>query len=91
MRNGLPTTPRPVECAVINLDDVDGPGTHWTAYAKRGVQVKYFDSFGDLPPPQELKHYLRGCKILYNYQRYQRPSSVNCGHLCLKFLCEQCL
>lgn len=86
MRNALPKKPWRYECGVLNLDDYDGPGTHWTAYIKNGSRALYFDSFGDLPPPLELKHYLRGSRIQYNHERYQQFNSFNCGHLCLKFL-----
>jgi len=45
------------ESSIINLDNADGPGTLWMAYAKRGDRVVYFDSFGNLPP-KELVRYL---------------------------------
>ena len=74
------------ESAIVNLDRMTGPGTHWVAYKKRGRRVLYFDSYGNLPPPPELVTYLVGVdKIEYNPKRYQM-SSYNCGHLCLKFL-----
>lgn len=41
------------ESGVINLDNNDGPGTHWTAYKKYGNNIFYFDSFGNLKPPLE--------------------------------------
>ena len=34
------------ESGIINLDNADGPDTHWVAYAKRADAV-YFDSFFD--------------------------------------------
>lgn len=87
MRDALPSRPWKNESAIINLDNEEGPGTHWVAYKKRGVNVKYFDGFGDLRPPAELVKYLgRGSKITYNYNRYQNYNSFNCGHLCVKFL-----
>ncbi|KAJ8939269.1 hypothetical protein NQ318_015227 [Aromia moschata] len=46
--------PRRLECAIINLDSTEGPGTHWVAYKKHGDNVLYFDSFGALKPPIEL-------------------------------------
>ncbi|DAC80284.1 TPA_asm: adenain [Bos-associated insect adintovirus] len=87
MRNQLPTAPYKWESGIVNLDDCNGPGTHWVAYRKKGNQVEYFDSFGDLRPPLELQEYF-GCnsKISYNYDRYQNYGTYNCGHLCLKFL-----
>ena len=58
MRNALPSQPRPNESAIVNLDDKNGPGTHWVAYKKRGRFVNYFDSYGNLQPPRELISYL---------------------------------
>lgn len=92
MRDNLPSSgPNHNESAVVNLDDLDGPGTHWVTYIKRGDIVTYFDSFGDLPPPRELILYLyRGQhaakKIFYNHERQQQFNTVWCGHLCLNFL-----
>lgn len=92
MRNNLPSTgPLVNESAIVNLDDRNGRGTHWVAYKKRGPSVKYFDSFGDLPPPRELVKYLlqgpsSAQNILYNNERKQQFNTVWCGHLCLKFL-----
>lgn len=87
MRNDLPTNgPRKNESAIINLDDRDGAGTHWVAYKKRLNDVIYFDSFGDLKPPQELINYLGVGSIKYNYKKYQNYNTIVCGHLCLKFL-----
>ena len=93
MRNQLPVKgPHKNESAIVNLDDSDGPGTHWVAYKKIGNNVLYFDSFGNLCPPLDLIDYLGvGSFIKYNHDRYQDYGSVECGHLCLKFLCGQLL
>lgn len=74
------------ESAFLNMDDSTGEGTHWTCYRKRGKEVLYFDSYGDLPPPLELADYLKGCNIKYNYENRQKNNPYNCGHLCLEFL-----
>lgn len=90
MRNNLPKSgPWKNESSIINLDDKNGPGTHWVAYMKRNNEVKYFDSFGDLPPPPDLMEYLDVGRVKYNYERYQDYNTVICGHLCLKFLNKQ--
>lgn len=85
MRDNLPKKPWKNECGIINLDDTEGPGTHWVAYKKNGNQSNYFDSFGNLPPPQELVNYLAG-NIEYNYTTYQNYDTYICGHLCISFL-----
>lgn len=89
MRNLLPKKPKINESAIINLDDDTGPGTHWTAYIKRGNFVIYFDSFGDLRPPNELvKYFGKNVFIKYNKDKHQDFNTNVCGHLCLKFLVE---
>lgn len=87
MRDALPKSgPLSNECAVINLDETKGPGTHWVCYKKRGSVVKYYDSYGNSKPPRELLSYFRGCKIYYNFEREQDFNTKICGHLCLNFL-----
>lgn len=86
MKDELPKRPWKNENGIVNLDDRSGDGTHWVAYKKRGKDVLYFDSFGNLQPPRELKKYLAGNAIRYNFERFQNFNSVVCGHLCLNFL-----
>lgn len=87
MRNDLPNKIWNNESAIVNLDLKQGLGTHWVAYKKEGNKIIYFDSFGDLRPPKELLRYFgKTSRIQYNYKRYQKIGSSNCGHLCLKFL-----
>ena len=89
VRNALPSSgPHYRETAIVNLDDDSGPGTHWVAYRKRGNDVVYFDSFGDLQPPKELFAYFKLNEIKYNYKSFQTFNSFNCGHLCLQFFCK---
>lgn len=88
MRNQLPKSgPRKKETAIVNLDDKDGPGTHWVAYKKINNEIIYFDSFGNLQPPQDLMKYFGvGSNVKYNHEKYQDYDTVVCGHLCLRFL-----
>lgn len=87
MRNALPNQIWTNETAIVNLDDSDGPGTHWVCYKKLADSVYYFDSFGNLPPPKELANYFGEVpKILFNYDRRQKETTPVCGHLCLEFL-----
>ena len=87
MRNALPENgPRKNESAIVNLNDKDGPGTHWVAYKKNGNNVIYFDIFGNLRSPGDLVKYLGIKKIKYNHERFQDFDTFICGHLCLKFL-----
>lgn len=87
MRDELPKRCRKYECGIINLDNEEGPGTHWVSYYKKDVECYYFDSFGDLQPFEEFKNYIgESSTIYFNYKQQQTFDTVICGHLCLKFL-----
>lgn len=86
MRDSLPLKPKYNEDGVLNLDSQHASGTHWTAYKKRGNRCFYFDPFGDLLPPVELRQYFHGLPILYNKDRFQDFNSVICGQLCVEYL-----
>lgn len=87
MKDGLPRSVKHNETGVVNLDNTVGPGTHWVCYKKLGNTVYYYDSFGNLPPPKELKRYFsKTSRVYYNYNRHQPDDTSICGHLCLEFL-----
>lgn len=87
MRDNLPKKPLLNECAIINLDNQQNDGTHWTAYCKKADLVYYFDSFGNLPPPIELvKYFGSDVEIHYNNLKYQDFGTIICGQLCITFL-----
>lgn len=89
MRNNLPNKIHIKECGIINLDSKENKGTHWTCYVKQKNVIFYYDSFGDLRAPLEVVDYFqtaKPCTIYFNHERYQNFNTVNCGHLCLKFL-----
>lgn len=91
MRNALPRKPYKKECGIVNLDNESGFGTHWVAYTIKGKDVLYYDSYGDLRPPLELiKYFGKNTCIKYNYERFQNFNTPICGHLCLKFLINNC-
>ena len=48
-RDGLPKKITK-ECGIINLDDIQGPGTHWVCYRNLDSVVEYFDPFGLIMP-----------------------------------------
>ena len=88
-RDEIPTKVKniPGQCFITNLDDTEGPGTHWVAV--KIFNVNYFDSFG-LQPPQELVNLCYTFDKLYKYEsnQFQDLSSVLCGYYCLYFLKE---
>ena len=49
------------ESMVVNLDDSEGPGTHWCCMYREKDKVEYFDSYG-FPPPQEIVDQYNGMR-----------------------------
>lgn len=89
MRDALPLKPWIKEAGILNLDDSNSPGTHWTAWCKNKNNVKYYDSHGNLSPPLDFMKYMkRAKKIEYNSWRDQPHGSMICGHLALRFLAQ---
>ena len=57
-RDRLPDQIKKKECGIINLDSIEGSGTHWVCYRNIDkLMVEYFDPFG-LIMPHEVSHYL---------------------------------
>ena len=56
-RDALPDKIYKKECGIINLDDIEGQGTHWVCYRNLEKNlVEYFDPFG-LIMPYEIRDY----------------------------------
>lgn len=95
-KSSLSPQPWRFETGIINLDDSIGAGTHWVAYVKKDQFCEYFDSYGNLRPPQEFYKYMLNdagggdVNISYNYNNIQKDEKFNCGHLCLRFLSNAC-
>ena len=50
-RDALPESIYKKECGIINLDDIEGQGTHWVVYRNLEKNlVEYFDPFGLIMP-----------------------------------------
>ena len=88
-RDGLPHKIRK-ECGIINLDDMEGAGTHWFCYRNLDSMVEYFDPFG-LIMPNEARAYFHtsGKHIFYSMGEIQNRSTVLCGYWCLYYLLER--
>ena len=94
-RDGLPKKIRK-ECGIINLDDIQGPGTHWVCY--RNIDsvvgslpvVEYFDPFGLIIPNEALRYFnTSGKQIVYSMDEIQNCNTVLCGYWCLYYLLER--
>src|SRR5699024_2856480 len=75
MRNDLPKHIWKKETGIINTDDKQKEGTHWTAYMKRNKDILYFDSIGNLKQTLEVIKYFKSDNsrniIRYNHDRFQ--------------------
>jgi len=72
------------ECMVMNIDDSNNEGTHWTClFIKHGVSF-YFDSYG-FEPPLEVMAYCKGPRYYSSFQ-IQKINEVICGHYCIYVL-----
>ena len=74
----------------INLDDIQGPGTHWVCYRNLDSVVEYFDPFGLIMPSLALKYFnTSGKQIVYSIDEIQNRNTVFCGYWCLYYLIER--
>ena len=86
MKDTLPMVINKHEATIVNLDNNDGPGTHWTLIYNRPSDHKYvyyFDSYG-VAPPEEVQKYLKTSRktIEYNSSQLQNILSTMCGFFC---------
>ena len=81
------------ECGIINLDDIQGPGTHWVCYRNINNVVEYFDPFGLIMPNEALKYFNTsspsGKQIVYSIDEIQNRNTVLCGYWCLYYLLDR--
>ena len=78
------------EIGIINLDDTQGPGTHWVCYRNLDSIVEYFDPFGLIMPNEALKYFRSSGKhIVYSLDEIQNRNTVLCGYWCLYYLFER--
>ena len=88
-RDGLPRKIRK-ECGIINLDDIQGAGTHWVCYRNLDSMVEYFDPFSLIMPNEALKYFnTSGKRVVYSIDEVQNRSTVLCGYWCLYYLYER--
>ena len=60
-------------------------GTHWVCFRMENDRAVYFDSFG-MPPPLQIRDFLKGKKVKYNDRQIQNIHATTCGYYCLAFL-----
>jgi hypothetical protein len=69
---------------IINLNDSDEAGSHWTVlYKLNDAYSLYFDAFG-FKPPEIIEDLLY--KYGYTKQQIQDINSTSCGFYCIAFI-----
>jgi hypothetical protein len=70
---------------IINLDDFNGPGTHWVALFVEYENAIYFDPFGIVPPLSVIR-YTKDKYFIDSNFIIQNLDQECCGYYCLGFL-----
>ncbi len=71
---------------IINLENHNQGGSHWTALILSKKNCLYCDSFG-MPPPEQLYLFLekKYKKVDFSRKEIQDMDSTLCGYFCLEF------
>ena len=90
-RNTLPRVIKP-KFYIVNLDEADGPGSHWVCIFNCDHEVcYYFDSFG-VDPCDEVLQFMRQSqkKIAVSTYQIQQLATIMCGYFCI-YVCNELL
>ena len=71
---------------IINLDEYESRGTHWTALYVNAKNLTFFDSFGVEHIPKEIKKIIGNENIITNIYRIQAYCSIMCEYFCIGFI-----
>jgi hypothetical protein len=72
---------------IINLQNHNEHGTHWTSFIKHRNDIYYHDSFGVIMPQNEYDIFLlEHDNIYYKTMQKQDLDAVSCGSWCIYFL-----
>jgi len=75
-------------CYIINLQNHDESGSHWTAFIKDKNDIYYYDSFGVVPPQNLYDVFMKenSQNIYYNTSDDQNFDATSCGWWSIAFL-----
>ena len=74
-------------CYIINLQNHDEGGSHWTAFIKDKNDIYYYDSFGVVPPQNLYDIFIIDSNSLYyNTSDDQNFDATSCGWWSIAYL-----
>ena len=72
---------------IINLQNHDESGSHWTCFIKDKNNVYYYDSFGVVMPENAYRRFLKNVNNIYYIDKHdQNLDATSCGWWCIAFL-----
>jgi len=72
---------------IINLENSNQSGSHWTCFIKDKNNIYYYDSFGVVPPQNIYNISVKNSLNLYYIDKHdQNLDSTSCGWWCVSFL-----
>ena len=74
------------QSTIINLQNSDRNGSHWTSYKRIVNKIFYFDSYGVAYIPNIIKNQYSNHKFICNIYRLQSSNSVQCARFCILFV-----
>ena len=84
-RNNLPNKIKDA-AYVINLDEYSNSRTHWIALYALNNNIIYFDSFGVVHIPKEIKIFIDKSIVVTSIFRIQANDSVISGYFYIRFI-----
>ena len=75
-----------IQAYVINLDEHESLGTHWTALYVNDNNVTYFDSFRVEHIHKEIEKFIGNKTIITDFYKIQAYDSIMFGCLCIGFI-----
>jgi len=71
---------------IINLQNHDESGSHWTCFIKDKNNIYNYDSFAVVPPQNAYDIFLKNADNIYYIDKYdQSIDSTSCGWWCISF------
>ncbi len=72
---------------IINLQNHDESGSHWTCFIKFKNEIFYYDSFGVVMPQNQYDIFVKSADNIYYIDKHDQDlNATSCGWYCISFL-----